>query len=348
MSEVPALPPHANTDSWRSEIERWAYDYAERLAVGLGREGVAIGGSIARGQHWQHSDLEIGILVDQADPTVTHFSADSGRGVEIFQLESERLASELAKVEGGDLAPIGGWPLQLWRCRVTHDPSGLLSRFAAAFEQHLFSATVLDLKLRTHGQEFDRTLAESRRLLVQGRPRAAMTMARAAMNERILALHWQSGELPRSQNRTDSRFRSLSERYGLESDYQLFRDVFALDSAEAAIRHAWPVCRQQVLTLTELWEGANSREFFTVAVDSDFTWGENAGIVCVYRLYIPRMGGPAHGILGLLDDSNWGRSNEALLRFLGLDTSTEETVAALITRLRETSFARTRIGEPRP
>lgn len=319
--------------AWRGDITRWAEDYASGLAEGLGHGGVAIGGSIARDQHWAHSDLEIGALVDQRDPAVTHFNVDQGRGVEIFQLERGRLESEIAQVEAGDPTPVAGWPIQLWRCRVTHDPSGLFGRFAVTFEKQLFSPAVVRLKIRQHAAAFENALAEARTWLADTRPRAALTMARAAMNERILLLHWRYGELPRSQNRTDSRFRTLARTHGLPADYELFRCVFGVDTADAAIAQAWPICRQQVLDLTGLWEGNNSRQFFTVAVDSNFTWGENGGIICVYRLYVPIVGGPDAGIIKMLDDPDWSAVNGPLLQFLGVENATVELVSSIIDRL---------------
>jgi hypothetical protein len=312
----------AAVKGWRVELEEWALAYAQRLSRGVGAAGVLIGGSIARGDQWEHSDLEVAVLVEKVDPALPHFSVDCGRGIEIFQLEKRQLEEEASAVEGGDLGAVASWPPQLYRSRITHDPSGLLARFVAAFDRHLFSDAVRGLKLDAHQKARAAALREARVLLADGRPCAALAMARAAMNEHILTLHWALGELPRSQNRSDTRLRALTNRHGLTAFYALFRDVFDLDSTDTAIRNDWPNVREQVLGLAELWEGESSRAFFAVAVDSDFAWGEDGGILCAYRLYTPLFGLP-----------DAGAANTSLLRFLGLASADEPAVAALLARV---------------
>jgi hypothetical protein len=60
-------------------IEQWALTYLDRLSDG-GRRGVLLGGSIARGQQWEHSDLEGGLLVAAPDSSIPYFNVDSERG----------------------------------------------------------------------------------------------------------------------------------------------------------------------------------------------------------------------------------------------------------------------------
>lgn len=318
---------------WRDVLLEWAEGYAGRLAADLGRGGVVIGGSIARDQSWEHSDLEVGVLVDELDPQVPHFGTDAGRGVETFQLRRPDLKRQLERVRGGDLEPVAGWPIQLWRGRVTHDPSGLLEDFVTQFERHLFSPDVLARKLRAHRAAVEDSLARSADLLASGRPRAALSLTRLAMNELIQMSYWRHQELPRSQNRTASRFRALAEAHGLDELYALFVEVFALDEIAAAITVAWPHCREQVLALSELSGGPATRQFFTVAVDSNFEWGEDDGIICVYRLYVPLMGGPDRGILSKLDDEAWCDSNRPLLQFLGLQDPSQQALESMRMRL---------------
>ncbi|MCB0016080.1 MAG: hypothetical protein KDE34_29390, partial [Anaerolineales bacterium] len=47
-------------------------------------------------------------------------------------------------------------------------------------------------------------------------------------------------------------------------------------------------------------------------------WGEDAGILTVYRLYVPIIGGEDRAIQSKLDDSEWQTTNHNLLQFLGL------------------------------
>jgi len=45
------------SENWKVQLQNWANQYAGELANKPGIHGVVIGGSIARGQEWHHSDL---------------------------------------------------------------------------------------------------------------------------------------------------------------------------------------------------------------------------------------------------------------------------------------------------
>jgi hypothetical protein len=72
--------------TWRDELRTWAQDCAGAFAERPGVLGVIMGGSLARGQEWRHSDLELGILVEVRDATLPYFNVMAGRGVEAIQL----------------------------------------------------------------------------------------------------------------------------------------------------------------------------------------------------------------------------------------------------------------------
>ena len=320
------------TQLWRQELKTWAQAYA---SVAIQREGIlgaAIGGSLARGQEWRHSDLELGVLVEQYIPTLPYFNIDSGRGVELIQMARGDLEDQVRRVEGGDLTPVQLWPIQLWQCRVAHDPSGLLARFKTQFDACLFHPEVIDQKISGQRAKIEQALGEARQLLTEGRPRMALCRVRYAANDAILAVHWQHGELPRSQNRTDSRLRWLCHKHDCMPFYSLYREIFALSETSSAVRVAWPRVRDQVLELTRLW-GDSARDFFNYAVDSHFAWRQNAGILTVYRLYVPIAGAPERGIAAQLDDPTWAAQNPDLLDFLGLSRPTPEHITDLINRL---------------
>lgn len=298
-----------------------------------------MGGSIARGQQWEHSDLELGYLLPAGGPPVDYFATDSGRGVERIPLDCEQLERDLAAIDAGDRTPIVSWPIQLFQGRVLHDPTGLLRRFSALFDEHLFSAEILELKIARHLESYREHAARVTAESAAGRPCAALAWLRSAVNELILVQYWTCRDLPRSQNRTDSRLRDLGERHGLGDFYQLYRDVYALDSAPAAIAEDWPLVRDEVLAIAASWQGG-AGDFFEQAVDSTFSWGEDGGIIGVYRIYIPIIGG-SDGLLGLLDDDTWAGANASLLRFLGL---TDAPADALFARVRA---AATHLERPR-
>lgn len=310
-------------------IERWALRYLARLSDN-GRRGVLLGGSIARGQQWRHSDLEAGLLVNAPDSTLSYFNVDDGRGVEIIQLITPDLAQQLDAVDAGDLSPVAKWPIQMYRARIISDPTGLLARFTSRFDTHLFSPPVVQLKLAHHAAKAAEVLARARALLAAGRPRAALCEIRIAMNEAVLALHWALGELPRSHNRVDSRLRDLTARHHRPEFYTLYRDVFELDTADTVIARDWPLVKEQVMQIASGWR---AREFFETAVDGTFAWGENGGIISIHRLFIPLIGRSTPGFFESLDQPPWAAANPALLRFLGLTSADEQSVTRLAERI---------------
>jgi predicted nucleotidyltransferase len=319
-------------ESWRLELLAWANRFAQSLKEREDVLGVIIGGSLARGQEWRHSDLEIGILVAERIQSLPYFNISEGRGVEILQLVQANLMTQVELAEAGDVLQILNWPIQLWAGKIDHDPSGLLTRFKQQFDANLYAPAVIQKRIATLQNKIGQALAEARELLANAKPAAALVKTRGAMNEAILALHWAQGELPRSQNRTDSRLRLLCRRHNQMPFYALYREVFALSETSKVIHQIWPRVKDQVLEITRLW-GDPAREFFVNAVDSNFEWRQNAGILTVYRLYVPIIGSPGQGIFQSIDDLAWAEANADLMHFLGLAGVSSEQVEVLIERL---------------
>jgi len=318
---------------WRNELRAWANQCAVEFQNKEGVLGVVIGGSLARGQEWRHSDLELGILVEERDQNMPYFNVFRGRGVEAIQLVRHELEEQIGLVEMGDLLPVLEWPIQLWKCRVFYDPTGTLGSFKKQFDARLFTPEAVEKKIASLRQKIDQMLEEGRGLLAQNRPVAALTRARLAMNEAIQAVHWAHGELPRSQNRTDYRLHMLCRKHDILPFYTLYRDVFSLSDTTRAIKTAWPKVKEQVLEITRLWGGDSARDFFIHAVDSNFTWRNNAGILTVYRLYIPILGSPEQGITEKLDDPHWVGKSKDLMDFLGFTNTDQNAVRILIDRI---------------
>jgi len=295
-----------------------------------------MGGSLARGQEWRHSDMEIGVLVDERDPQIPYFNINASRGVEVIQLERRELLEQMSLVDAGDLAPLRKWPIQLWKGRIVSDPSGVLGRFKRQFDAGLFSAEVISKRIEDQQAKITAALGEARALLAAQRPAAALVKLRGAMNDAILAFHWAHGELPRSQSRTDSRLHLICRKHSAPSFYALYREIYNLEGANRVIRTAWPTIREQVLEITRMW-GDSARDFFDYAVDSHFAWRQNAGILTVYRLYVPVIGGEERGLINKLDDPGWAKDNSLLADFLGLDNVKQEQVAAWVGQLELTA-----------
>ncbi|MCA9836997.1 MAG: hypothetical protein KC422_08780 [Trueperaceae bacterium] len=319
-------------ESWRLDLQKWAMAYLHSLAERPEILGVVMGGSLARGQEWLHSDLEVGILVEQKLESQAYFNVDSGRGVEIIQLMMPQLKEQLVQVRAGDLGPVALWPIQLWQCRIIYDPSGVFSEFKDQFDTYLFSSEVLEKRKKDLRLGITDRLTRAQQLIAASKPKSALVELRQAMNSLILLAYWSFEELPRSQSRTDSRLLSLCQRHDVMPLYELYQDVFALANVRQAIDESWPQVKTEVLELTRRW-GDSAREFFIHAVDSDFEWGEDAGILTVYRLYIPIIGEADQALQSRLDDEAWASENKALMNFLGFVPISREQLAQLVSRI---------------
>lgn len=322
-------------DHWKKDMRAWAVQAAEAFAARSGVMGVLIGGSLGRGQEWRHSDLELGLLVDAQSSDLLPLNVFQGRGVEVLQLVRADLETQLIQAENGEIGPVVRWPIQFYDCRVIKDPTGLLGRMKDVFDMRLFEPDVMDLKVTLAQQKVKVTLNQARSLLSEKRPRLALATARVAMNEAIMGLHWARGVLPRSQNRTGSRLRQLCRAHDLMPFYDIYCEVFGLKNKDRAIRVYWPKAKEAALEVIRQWGGEPARDFFNLAVDSEFKWRQNASILTVYRLYLPVLNAPEGSISMLLDDPAWAAQNLPLLNFLGLTRIDADTAARLIERIDE-------------
>jgi predicted nucleotidyltransferase len=319
-------------EPWRRELRTLAGQVIADFQKKEGVLGVMIGGSLARGQEWRHSDLDLGILVEKRDPNQPEFNVISGRGVEAIQLVRGEIEEQVRLVETGDCDPILTWPFEFWRGRIVSDPTGLLAQFKQQLDTRLFALEVVEKRLAGLRAKIAQGLEEARGWLAQEKPAAALALTRQAMNDAILAYNWAHGELPRSQIRNDRRLRLLCGRFSQMPFYALYREVFGLDNTFRLIHSTWPAVKDQALEITSEW-GDSVPEFFDVAVDGNFAWGYNTGVLTIYRLYVPILGAPERGIFAHLDDADWRRENTPLLRFLDLEKVGKERVAGLVERV---------------
>ena len=120
-------------EPWRRELRTLAGQVIADFQKKEGVLGVMIGGSLARGQEWRHSDLDLGILVEKRDPNQPEFNVISGRGVEAIQLVRGEIEEQVRLVETGDCDPILTWPFEFWRGRIVSDPTGLLAQLSSSW-----------------------------------------------------------------------------------------------------------------------------------------------------------------------------------------------------------------------
>ena len=318
---------------WRTELHRFADDVLRSFAEREDVHGVALGGSLARGLEWKHSDVELAILVDRRLDEFGHFAVREGRGFEIFQFVEAELREQIDRAQTDPMAVLD-WPIQMYQCRVIADPSGLLGRFKEAFDRQLFSAEVVSAKVARSLEGFDREAATAQADLAAGRPLTALAQLRAAFNHLILAFYWRHEILPRSQNRTEAMLRMHCRRLGEMDFYALFHEVYGFDLTAAQARGLLASCRAEVNDIVSGF-GPAAADFFYHAVDGEFRWGQTKGILTVYRLYVPWCLRRFKKQDGVFDDRGVAGGARDLCRFVGLDRPDAARTAELLARTQE-------------
>jgi hypothetical protein len=211
----------------------------------------------------------------------------------------------------------------------------MLRAFKSAFDASLFTDVVVRSKASKDLERFDRELSAASAELAAGRPLSALATLRIGFNHLILAFHWSHRILPRSQNRTDSILREHCHRLGRHDFYALFRAVYALDERrDRSLSELIDACRADVDRIAAL-AGPAAVDFFRYAVDGNFQWGEDDGILTVHRLCLPLFVRAYEKKPFEYDEAAWQAAHAALATFLGLEARHADDMPELLRRARE-------------
>ncbi|OXS54732.1 hypothetical protein B1A99_25745 [Cohnella sp. CIP 111063] len=305
--------------NWKSELYRKAKQIAESYRSKNSVRGVAIGGSVARGTVWKHSDLELLLFVDAYDPAFDYFNVIDGLGVEIIQIGVPNVQAWIDRhAEDGGIRDALKFPIQAYQCRIVHDPDGLISAFKAIYDRSLFDDRIKTIKqeeaLARADERYD--IAES--LLEQGRGNSALAALRLAVNELMLAFYWQHGILPRSQNRTVYLLKRHTPKLGSPDLYVLFTKVFGVTDHPARMKLELLAAKNDVFDVTKAAWGRNVPEFLEKACDGQLKWGHGSSILYVYKwcLHTIHFSELAQG---LYDRPEFAERHPDLAVFLGFD-----------------------------
>jgi hypothetical protein len=306
---------------WKRQLHLFAAGLCARLRQRPDVAGIAMGGSMARGAEWQHSDVEMAIVVRDRIANLGYFNVVDGRGVELFQFVQAQ----------DDPNVVATWPIQMYQCRIIYDAAGIFGPFKEIFDATLFQPATVKAKRDCELARFDELFEQGRQELRDGFAVSALASLRLAFNSLILAYYWQHGILPRSQNRTEVLLRAHCKRLGHPAFYQLFRDVFGLEESTKRARTLIEACRADIESAVAIW-GAEAPAFFRHAVDGNFEWGIARSILTVYRLYVPSCVRSAQGQEHVFDDDSWCDQHAALRTFLGFSGWQSGGVASLFER----------------
>ncbi|WP_337103638.1 hypothetical protein [Paenibacillus sp. YIM B09110] len=314
---------------WRQRI----YDTAAEIAASFETDSrvvaIAIGGSIGRRQVWKHSDLELCLIVEEPISELSYFNVSAGLGVEIIQIERRHVKEWVDAFREPDETLLK-FPVQIYKCRITHDPSGLLGRFKKLYDKSLFHESIRKLKREAALTQSDAQLAAARTRMAEGAPCTAIAHLRMGLNDLLLAYYWHHGILPRSQNRTIRLLKHNSSLIGHTYLYDAFIAIYGLDEPLSRMKKEYFGAQNDIMTLTNQSWGTDAAEFLRQAVDSKLEWGQTRSMLYVYKLCVHWMYAGQPDASDIYDQPSFREQNGGLYQFLNMDDLTTEKAWKLV------------------
>jgi len=206
---------------WKTKIYNTAFDIANQFSREERIQGVAIGGSIGRGETWKHSDLELCILVEDYISDFQYFNFIQEMGVEIIQLKKDDII-KFIETDNMEISNILEIPIQIYKCKIINDPLGLLHHFKLKYDSLLFHESIRKMKANEALLHAGNKLAQAKKLIKEGNFKTALSHLRLGLNDMLLGTYWANGILPRSQSRTIHLLKKNSAILGHNKLYHAF------------------------------------------------------------------------------------------------------------------------------
>ncbi|WP_028548853.1 hypothetical protein [Paenibacillus sp. UNC451MF] len=323
---------------WKRRMVETAYRIAEPFCNNPDIVGVALGGSIGRGQMWKHSDLELCIVVESRLEEFQHFNYLDNMGVEIIQITKSRMKEFTEQFDEPDQSLLG-FPIQIYKCKVIHDPEHILRPFKKLYDQYLFHENITQFKEEEALKQADTKLLKAKEHIAIGNYKTAAAHLRIGLNFLLLAYYWHHHIFPRSQNRTVYFLRKNSRIIGHTKLYDAFIRAFCLDQPGNRLKEGLWSAQPDIFKLSGASWGSNSSVFLKNAVDGNLEWGHNQSIVYVYKYCVHRMHGHDSHPEDLYDQPEFAEQFPELHHFLDMDTMTLEDVKDWISMFEESRGA---------
>ncbi|HEX28984.1 TPA: hypothetical protein ENG04_02750 [Candidatus Poribacteria bacterium] len=202
-----------------------AEKYGGLLAKQKGVLGVVISGSLARGDVWEGSDVDLHVLWRSKGC----FSSVGGflEGV-LINVHDVWVDMMEAIVEDIDCFCRSDLPDQLYGCRILYDPYGLWNRYKAFIDSKRFDPKIIACKVNCYVEKAMKLLAKAEESFRLKDWASSVFYAQRAAIETAFGITVKCGDLIRSANRFPENLKALTERNGLEELYKLFRSVHGL------------------------------------------------------------------------------------------------------------------------
>lgn len=313
---------------WKTRIYQSAYKIANEFKSNPDVVGIAIGGSIARGMTWKHSDLELCLIVENPIKEFQYFNFIDGLGVEIIQILRPKISDFLDTFQEPNTAMLN-FPIQIYKCKIIHDPTAILSKFKNIFDTYLFDPNITSSRKKQWLNNVDKRIGIARELLDKGYYKTSLGHIRISMNELLLAFYWHHNILPRSQNRTEYFLRKNSKVIGQDILYKIFMKVFCLDKSHKYMKKSLQKAKSDIDKVAEFW-GSNAKEFLEKACDGSLEWGYPKSITYVYKYCMHKLQCKELIPENVYDNESYKSEFENLYEFLDLNAINQETVISIL------------------
>ena len=266
---------------WKEKIYKSAYTVAESFKDDPRVLGIAIGGSVAKNVVWKHSDLELGIVVDERIKEYEYFNFIEGLGVEIIQIKKSDIIDFTDNFTQPD-EKLLKFPIQIYKCRIIYDPQNIIKPFKEIYDNSLFHTNIASIKESESLGHADGRYEQAKSLFEKGNFNTALSHLRIAINALLLAYYWHYSILPRSQNRTVYFLKKNSAKIGHDVLYNAFVDIFCLNKTLGEMQNALASAKPEIFSVSKAW-GESAPDFLEKAVDINLEWGYPKSITYVYK-----------------------------------------------------------------
>jgi predicted nucleotidyltransferase len=217
-----------------NKLRGLAQKYSNILAKRDGVLGIVISGSLARGNVWEGSDVDLHVLWDSegqesyvegmftsfTDDFVLRWDEDMLINIhDEYVGDVESIIGDVNRLCGSEL------PDQVYGCEVVFDPHGMWTRYKSVIDSIRFEPEFIAKKVDFHIQQALTLISKAEKSLALEDYASAVFHAQRAAIEVAFGATVECGGLIRSAQRFPENLKALAEKHGLEGLYERFRTI---------------------------------------------------------------------------------------------------------------------------
>ena len=206
-------------------LTRLAEKQAGIAAEQEGVLGVVISGSIARGDVWEGSDVDLHVLWESGEKRSAIGGFVEGALINVHDVYAGYMDYITGTMKGfcrNDVAD------QLYGCRIFYDPRGMWSRYKSIIDSRRFDPEIIAGKVEFRMEQARKELSRAEKAHELEDWASVLFYAQQAAMEAAFGATVKCGSLIKSANRFPENLKILAEQNGLEKLYEFFRQIHRL------------------------------------------------------------------------------------------------------------------------